>query len=537
MKLAVSFCKEKKFGEASLVLKRFLKRNNNPELLQHVQVLKNQEIYVTLGTCLMSEARYEESVRNYQTLVNACETQITRYDAVIAEKKQELEQWERGRETEEEREKLQNMVEMVGEAKKTLRMSFSTYSHDLGISLANIGDTMGAQSAFNKAITLLQQHEERHDELLGVYTSSLAMLYENIGNYKHASELHSKTLRLIRTLDRFDHPHAATMFHPAHFLKSLSEEQLQMQRQVEKDHPNWRYELANPASHEDIVREVVSKEKIAKIISGELPSPFDIEKDSTTLENEIDADLSTSSYEAEGSSEDNHSFDSQSPSAELAPYSPIANPNMTVRELTDRVEKFMASPEFFDEVQEQAKEDSATVNYILKLHKEKLGPKNILLVPHLLQLATLQRQAGNFENSKNHISEALTIIKEAKGGVNNTMYATALMNKAIHHHAGNELLEAEIAAKEALYIKDDLLGPDHLHVGLIHYDLAVILGKRSLFKESIFHLTASRDIFRKQLFEDHPFFLTVNGALLHAHSLIAREEIMNTQSKLKSFQE
>ena len=88
-------------------------------------------------------------------------------------------------------------------------------------------------------------------------------------------------------------------------------------------------------------------------------------------------------------------------------------------------------------------------------------------------------------------------------------------------------------ARQAHQLREELLGSDHLHVGLAAYDLAILLGKRSLSKESIAYLNSCVEIFKVSLYEDHPYYTAVKSSLDQANRLISRQQMEEASIQLQ----
>lgn len=91
---------------------------------------------------------------------------------------------------------------------------------------------------------------------------------------------------------------------------------------------------------------------------------------------------------------------------------------------------------------------------------------------------------------------------------------------------------AEVVAREAFTIREEILGSDHLHVGLAAFDLATLLGKRSIGKESMSYLAICSDIFKKHLFEDHPYYQAVRKSLDVGKQLVSKQSMEEARKKV-----
>lgn len=87
------------------------------------------------------------------------------------------------------------------------------------------------------------------------------------------------------------------------------------------------------------------------------------------------------------------------------------------------------------------------------------------------------------------------------------------------------LIEAEVFAREAFTLKDELLGSDHIHVGLIAYDLGTILAKRYLQKEALAYFNICAEILKKALFVDHPYYIAAKTAVDQGNHIAAIEQL------------
>lgn len=382
------------------MLERYLARPSYSTTLPHIAVLQSAPLYVNLGMMLTSLARFKDAIRIYEILINAADTQLSRWDGLVKKTMDDVMNLPK------DHPEFQSATELVNEikaAKIELEASLLTYNHDLGTSHIAVGDYLAAQKSFTKAIELLDRQPQREDDVSGMLNSSISMVYEAIGNYKLAAKHHSMALRSAPTIEKYDHPHLATMLHSTHFLKDTAAERAKLEAILDESDPNWRASFLVPKTREEILDDIL-KEKVAleRQNQPQLASPTDsTTANPTNATNELDTTT-------------------------LPPH-------------TEKYVSFYGSPEMMAKVQQHAQKESVLVAEVLNQHRKRLAINDIALVPILLQLATLKRRCAFFVESLELVDEALRLVSEAKGH-KHAYYATALMHKSIHYHTTGDLV-------------------------------------------------------------------------------------------------
>jgi tetratricopeptide (TPR) repeat protein len=476
---------ELNFSEASAVLETYLNRPTVGTKLQHIRILEDQQVYLYYASLLFSQGRIREAADNYRLLTEAAKTQMTRWLELMSRTQTEIKKspMEAGKPDQRE-----EYLQQLAGAMLELRGASSTHHHDYAKMLEFLGETIEAQRAYETALELYTPFKEREPALFGTLQAGLSMLYEHLGNYNIALPLHASSLRANPRTDRFDHPHVATMLHHIHTLQDTPEERKRLEQILDKGDRNWRQEAyAEPKTKEQILEEIVA--------SG----PSSQSPPALTLDSSSSQTLETKRA------------DEASPIPDALP-----------------------TEEFLEILTAEAKEEATMLRAMLKAQRPALGNIHMALLPGLLQLATMERRIRNFDDSMALLTEALDIVRTLKGE-SHCDYATVLMHKSIHHHAVDQLTEAEVTARQALSIKEELLGIDHLHVGIIQYDLATLLSKRNLHRESFEYFHSTLEVFKKHLFEDHPYTKLVATTIKRAEEVSYRQTLDDTHRKLGPF--
>jgi len=107
------------------------------------------------------------------------------------------------------------------------RYTLSGLYHDLGGTLHHIKEKREeCQTAYLKALDLYRLVSYEKDERWGTYAGNLAFFYETIGNYKEATKWNIESLKAIKYIERWDHPHFASSLHRYHINIPIPAEQL-----------------------------------------------------------------------------------------------------------------------------------------------------------------------------------------------------------------------------------------------------------------------------------------------------------------------
>lgn len=349
-----------------------------------------------------------------------------------------------------------------------LRASSAAHHHDYAKTLEFLGENMKAQTAYETALELFVTFRDKDPQTFGMMSSSLGMLYEHLGEYKRALPHHAVALRSCPAVERHDHPNLATILHPVHTPKDTPQERKRLEAILEQADPSWRQNA--------------SSKQASDLTSAESSPPPQEGKVADAAENKQDTEPS------------------------------------------------LSTDDFLTAIKIEAQEEAVMLRAIVEEQRKRLGNRSMALLPGLLQLATLERRLTNFELSLQLVSEALELVSQVKG-TSHSDYATVLMHKCIHYHVTDQLVEAEIAARAALALKEELLGVDHLHVGLIQYDLAHILSKRSLHSESFTYFQAAYDIFRVHLYEDHIYTISAKSAVTKGEEVSYLQSLEDVKTK------
>jgi tetratricopeptide (TPR) repeat protein len=494
----------------------------------------------------MSQGRLEEAEQNYQILVNASLLQLDRWSNSLKEADKIMKSVDKTSDewlTQKERE------DNVHEAIQDLTQTLATIYHDLGRTQESLNKTLESQSSYNMALELLERIASTDKELLSTIRTNLSMLYENLGNYKVAGPHHEQVLRQTTEIERYDHPHMMTSLHPCHLVSTDFSEQKKREDALDQSSPGWReqemqWDPNDQRTNDEKAEELTQRTLTERLLKNPAYVAYKQEKGEP-----LPVLPSKSNYTS--------TVPSLLPSASgIAPLSasPIdgAEPN-TLVDMSQSASQFaslfpsgenedgpggllaeMTAEKGIDMIQAQTRKELSTVHHMLDGHIANLGESHMALVPIYSHLAVLSRRAGEFGPSLEYLNRALSIVKLHKG-VRHCAYATMLMHIAVHHHAAQDLILAEVNAKQALHLKEELLGSDHLHVGLIHYDLAIILGKRSLFKESLQAIQEAVAIFTKKLYVDHSITQIAKMTLSRGESLVREQSIEDSHKALKGF--
>lgn len=542
----------------------------------------------------MAQGRYEESSKTFGALSNAAGTQISRWQDFI---KQAESQLMSGQLPPSEADVLQGKVEQMKLSFMHLLPMLASWYHDYAKSLDMCGHTLDAQTAYAKAAETIEQlPKEEAAKFTHAISINRAMMYEHLGNYKVAAPYHVQILRNGVEATRFDSPHVATMLNPVNTLNNTADERKKMEDLLDKHSPGWRDDVGHrsqPNSLDQVMQPVQNIDPATSPPSTpfagrehapdapqplksqpepqQATSPSYIEQSQEEeLEEAILTELQNISSE-DRSHELVRSADTDARDLKLAKLLATSIPGSEKDEYTDEelrllVATFRDAQEYFkaydekykdvdpslrppdvrkmsnEELQSrtflamlkfQARQEIELVNAMFKSHLENLGNKHIALLPLMWHLAILERRLENYARSDELVEQALALAKTLKGERHCT-YATALLHKAISKYWHEDLAHAEVLTREALEIKESALGGDHLHVGLIHYDLALILGKVQLHKESVSHLGMALAVFKHHLLEDHAFTRGAQNAFNQAEDLIQEQAIQDSRNRLRS---
>ena len=397
-------------------MERFLARPLDSNVLPHIQILQSAQAYVSFGTMLTSLARFDEAIANYTTLIDAAETQISRWTELVSKTVGELNKLAPD---DARRQPVVDFLSKIADAKIELDQSLLTYYHDAGVAYVHIGDIMNAHKHFTKSLEIADRLPERENRLIALIHASLSSAYESLGNYKVALEHHKIALRMDPTIEKFEHPNLATILHTTHFLQDTPSERRKLEALLDKSDPNWRDQLiTHPRPTSELIDEMIDNTRnklmpgAAKPVVSELYTP---------------APDTTEAAETQNTGK-NLDVDDSNP--------------------------LLDSQIYLDLLQTQASEESVMVCDILKHYRIRLGNEHTSLIPLLLHTATLKRRSGFADESLKLIDEALSLVASKKGKTH-AMYGTVLMHKSIHHHSIGNLIGTSKISRNRLFQPSD----------------------------------------------------------------------------------
>lgn len=401
MALAMSHWEKLEFDDAIAALEAYMSRPSHSTMLPHIQVLQTAPLYANFALMLVSVARYDEAIKIYQILVDAANTQLFRWDGLVRDTQENMKTMLQGSP---ELQSAAELVKQIALNRFELEAALLGYNHDLGISQFRANDHLAAQESFTRALDLLDRQPVRREDLSALIHSSLSLVYEFLGNYKVAAPHHARSLRLDSTQEKFDHPHLATMLHATHFLKDSRAERLKLEAILDNSDPTWRNTRIENRTKDDILNEMMQK------VHDQSTNPNGPQSNEPALlTSESQSSVSTEELK------DKEDPDNQSTAA------------------------LLSSPALVEIAQSQAREESKLVEALLEQHKKRIGNDSIGLLSLLLQLATLKRRYGSFDESIKFVEEAIQIVSEAKGKTH-ALYATTLMHKSLHFHSTGDLV-------------------------------------------------------------------------------------------------
>lgn len=289
-----------------------------------------------------------------------------------------------------ERAKLPNNLETSAAAEAAATATeYRPESQKITTAISSSSIPQNTSLALSYSSKLLARNEGPRDPttqlpaFFGLFHANLGMLYEHIGNYKEAEKSHNISFKYCPAIERWDHPHFATLLHP------------RQQR----------------------------------------------------LENEIDDTL----------------------------YQEIE----CVDSLITQIQKFF-------------------------------NPADTFVLPLKIYSATLFRLLGRFPRAHAILYPILRQATQSKGDLH-AFTATLKVHLGLLNFAENELEEAERYLFDALRTRQKLFGYHHLHVGLISYDLGLILAARGKRSDGLYLLeNSTRLIYNVVNLELHPALLKLS---------------------------
>jgi len=152
----------------------------------------------------------------------------------------------------------------------------------------------------------------------------------------------------------------------------------------------------------------------------------------------------------------------------------------------------------------------------LEITKSNFGPNYDLLAVRHLVLSLILTGLKNIDEAKAHAESALAITKINNNSEN---ILGSLQNLTLIAQLSKNQEQAKGYAEQALSIAQDNFDPDHLHVGIAHSALAMMLMNLQDDNGAKEHFERALDIIRFHLDENHP---TIQALEAHYKQLMKR---------------
>lgn len=141
---------------------------------------------------------------------------------------------------------------------------------------------------------------------------------------------------------------------------------------------------------------------------------------------------------------------------------------------------------------------------LVEKRRRVLGAHHPDYATNLSSLGALLMNIGEYEESESVLKEALKI-RSSQLGENHPDVAITLNNLGMLNKDMDKLKESEDFFTKALAIRQETLGNDHVNTAISNFCMADLMLKKNSPDLALTYLQEAREVFKKQLPEDHSF--------------------------------